>query len=99
MGVTRGSCLGVDEAPLGDLGDVQVAELVVAFGEEDVGALEVAVEDLLVVEGFESEGDVDDGAPDLLLLEVGLVGAVSFDLLLQVSSLGVLHDDVEDAVV
>ena len=95
-GVVRSACLGVDEALLCDLRNVEVSKLDCAvLVHEHIGALEVSVENFKFVEVLEPFYDLNEGFPNFSLVEESAVVLVLVDSFVEVASVGVLHDDAE----
>ena len=95
-GVVRSACLGLRHVLLEHLGDVEVAQLVDVVGsDEDVRALEVAVQDLPLVQRLEAEGHMHQGSPYFLLFVLAACLGVRLDSLENVAPLREFHDHTE----
>lgn len=95
---SRGSSLGLEKASLLYLGHVQVPQLEGAvLGQEEVSALNVSVHNLHVVQGLNSSYNLNKVLPHLFLRQVLASLFVADDLVVQVSTVGKLHDDTERA--
>lgn len=98
-GVVRRSRLSREQALLGDLGHIQVAELEHSgFGEEEVRALDVSVDYFEVMKCLETSDDLNEVVPDLFLSELGPPLLVLLDRLQEIATISQLHDDAQAAL-
>lgn len=92
-GIVGSPCLGLRHVLLEHFGHVEVAQLVDVIGsDEDVGALEVAVQDLPLVQRLEAEGHMHQRPPYFLLFVLGARLGVRLDPLENVTALRKFHD-------
>lgn len=76
------------------LGDTQITDFYhVFFAEEDVHGLDVTMQDLERMQIVQAEAHFDEELPDALFFE--RLATLTLHVLLQVTTLAKLHDDVD----
>ena len=94
--VVRRASLRVQKALLGDLGDIQIAQLRISILlQENVGTFQISMQDVLAVKSSQSFAHFDENFPDCRFAHHSISLLVLDDFLVQISVIQIVHHDAK----